>query len=72
MKANETVLLQKCIVNYIGVSAYLEIHNIQTNDRGLGNVTIGEGITTDDLSFVNWATGPYFIDYNNMSHENMF
>ena len=62
MKANETVLLQKCIVNDIGVSAYLEIYNIQTNDRGLGNVAIGEGITTDDLSLVNWATGPYFID----------
>ncbi|MFH0756351.1 MAG: fibrobacter succinogenes major paralogous domain-containing protein [Bacteroidota bacterium] len=61
-KANETVALQISIVNDLGVSSYLEIHNTQTNEFGLVNVAIGRGTSSDDLASVDWANGPYFID----------
>jgi len=62
VKANETVSLQISLIDDNGSSAYMEIHNTQTNQLGLVNVTIGQGTTTDDLSEVDWSTGPYFID----------
>ncbi len=59
---NETVLLQIKIVNDQGISSYEEIHNIVTNEFGYANVLIGKGATSDDLSSVDWAKGPYFLD----------
>jgi len=61
-KVNETLSLQIKIVDEFGASAYLEIHNTQTNEIGLVNVVIGEGTTTDDLSAVDWSAGPYFMN----------
>jgi len=60
--ANETVSLQISIVNDQGVSSYLEIHNVMTNEFGYANVIIGIGTSSDDLSSVDWANGPYFLD----------
>ncbi len=62
VKANETVSLQISIVNDIGAPVYLEIHNTVTTELGLVNLIIGEGTTSDDLSTVDWSSGPYFID----------
>jgi len=62
VKANETVSLQISIVDNNSTSVYLEIHNTQTNDLGLVNLIVGEGVTSDDLSSVDWASGPYFLN----------
>lgn len=62
VKANETVSLQISIVNDLGASVYLEIHNTTTSELGLVSLIIGEGTTSDDLSTVDWSNGPYFID----------
>lgn len=62
IRSNETVSLQISIANNIGMSQYLEVHNTQTNELGLVSVVIGEGTSTDDLSSVEWAYGPYFLD----------
>jgi len=62
VKANETVSLQVSLINDAGSSSYMEIHNTQTNQLGLVNLVIGEGVTSDDLSTVDWANGPYFLD----------
>ncbi|MFH0755936.1 MAG: collagen-like protein, partial [Bacteroidota bacterium] len=61
-KANETIALQISIVNDLGISSYLEIHNTKTNEFGLVNVAIGRGATSGDLSTVDWAMGPYFLE----------
>jgi len=62
VKVNETISLQTSIVDELGASAYLEIHNTETNEFGLVNVVIGEGTTSDDFSVVDWSAGPYFLD----------
>lgn len=61
-KANETVALQINIVNEQGVSSYIEIHNIVSTEHGYVNVIVGRGVSSDNLSSVDWASGPYFID----------
>ena len=62
IKANEPVALQISIVDEMGASAYMEIHNTQTNEFGLVNLVIGQGTTSGDFSMMNWSAGPYFID----------
>ena len=52
VKVNETISIQMSIVDELGTSAYMEIHNTQTNELGLVHVVIGEGTTSDDLSTV--------------------
>ena len=44
-----------------GSSVYSETHTTNTNGYGLVTLMIGTGTTTDDLSLVNWASGPYYI-----------
>jgi hypothetical protein len=44
-----------------GTAVYTETHGVLTNSQGLFHVEIGSGITTDDLSTINWSAGPYFI-----------
>ena len=64
IKANESVAIQISIIHghTDGPPVYLEIHNTTTSVLGLVNLVIGEGVTSDDLSTVDWANGPYFID----------
>ena len=62
VKANETVAVQLEIVNGEDVRAYMEIHNTQTNEFGIVNLIIGEGNTSYDLSSVDWANGPYYLE----------
>ena len=44
-----------------GSSVYSETHATSTNGYGLVTLMIGTGTTIDDLSLVNWASGPYYI-----------
>ena len=60
--ANETVSLQISIINEQGVSSYQEMHNVVTNEFGYANVIVGDGSSSDDLSSVDWAKGPYFLE----------
>jgi len=64
IKANESVAIQISIIHghTDGPPVYMEIHNTTTSELGLVNLVIGEGVTSDDLSTVDWANGPYFID----------
>lgn len=62
VKANETVSLQISLIDDAGSSAYIEIHNTQTNELGLINVVIGEGVTSEDLSVIDWSAKPYYLD----------
>ena len=59
---NETVTLQVSIIDSAGASVYTEMHDTQTNESGLVNVVIGQGTTSNDISLIDWANGPYFLD----------
>ncbi len=61
-KANETVAIQISLINDLGASSYMEVHNTQTNQLGLVNLVIGEGTSSNDLSTVDWSDGPYFLE----------
>ncbi len=45
-----------------GTEIFSETHSTSTNEHGLINLLIGEGDGTDDISTVDWAAGPYFIE----------
>ena len=60
--SNEIVSLQISIVNDISIPVYQETHNTETSNLGLVNLVIGDGVTSDDLSAVDWANGSYFLD----------
>lgn len=64
IKTNESVAVQISIIQGVvtGPSVYLEVHNTQTNELGIVNLIIGEGTTSDDMSTIDWSTGPYFLD----------
>ena len=44
-----------------GTAVYVEIHTPTSNENGLVSIEIGMGTTSDDLSTIDWSTGPYFI-----------
>ncbi|MEN8204292.1 MAG: fibrobacter succinogenes major paralogous domain-containing protein [Bacteroidota bacterium] len=60
--SNQSVLIHLSIVNQDGSQVYSESHDTQTNELGLVNVVIGQGSTTDQLSAVDWAEGPYYLE----------
>jgi len=64
VKSNETVVLQISIIHghTDGPPAYLEVHNTTTSELGMVNLIIGEGETSDDLSLIDWANGPYYLE----------
>ena len=64
VKANEAVAIQISIIHghTDGPPVYLEVHNTTTSALGMVNLVIGEGETSDDLSTIDWANGPYFLD----------
>jgi hypothetical protein len=43
-----------------GTVVFTEVHSLSTNANGLISLVIGDGIG-DDLSLVDWSSGPYFI-----------
>src|SRR6056297_2011300 len=44
-----------------GSPVYTETQAPTTNSNGLVSIEIGTGTTSDDLSTIDWADGPYFI-----------
>ncbi|MBK8805271.1 MAG: fibrobacter succinogenes major paralogous domain-containing protein [Bacteroidales bacterium] len=44
-----------------GKVVYIETQNPKTNINGLVSIEIGNGITSDNFSNIDWAMGPYFI-----------
>ena len=45
-----------------GSSVYSETFSVTSNNYGLVNLEIGNGITTDDFAAIDWANGPFFIE----------
>jgi len=45
-----------------GTPVYTEEFATTTNAYGLVNIEIGNGVTTDNFSAIDWANGPYFIE----------
>jgi len=54
----EIVILQ---TSPTGTPVYTEIHNATTNEYGLVTLKIGDGVTSDDLSTIDWGADDYFL-----------
>jgi len=54
----EIVILQ---TSPTGTPVYTETHNATTNEYGLVTLKIGDGVTSDDLSAVDWGADNYFM-----------
>ncbi|WP_372934176.1 hypothetical protein, partial [Mariniphaga sediminis] len=44
-----------------GIAVYIETQTPTSNANGLVSIEIGAGTSSDDLSTIDWANGPYFI-----------
>ena len=44
-----------------GTLVYSEEHQTTTNNYGLIALVVGEGASSDDMSLIDWNSGPYFI-----------
>lgn len=44
-----------------GTAVYTETQTVMTNDNGLVNLNIGNGVTTDSLNKLNWSAGVFFL-----------
>jgi hypothetical protein len=44
-----------------GTVVYTETFSVATNDVGVISLAIGTGNTSDDLSAIDWSSGPYFL-----------
>jgi len=44
-----------------GTAVYTETQTPTTNVNGLISIEIGAGVSSDDLSLVDWTDGPYFV-----------
>lgn len=66
IRANENIDIEVSIIQGTtdGTSKYSESHSSETNAHGLVNLRIGEGVTTDDFSTIEWSNGPFFISIN--------
>ena len=60
---NQAVAVQISIMQGTpnGAAVYMEVHAISTNANGLVSLMIGDGVSSDDLSLVDWSGGPYFL-----------
>ncbi len=45
-----------------GTEVYSEDHALTTDDRGLVNMVIGSGSSSDNFSTINWASNTYFLE----------
>lgn len=62
--ANQNIGIRMSILfgNVSGPSVYVETHNITTNDFGLLDLRIGEGIPVSGVfSAIDWSAGEYFV-----------
>lgn len=44
-----------------GPVIYHEMHSAVTNETGLVSLVIGQGVSGDDFSAIDWSSGPYFL-----------
>jgi hypothetical protein len=60
---NQAVAVQISILQGApnGTAVYTEVHSLNTNDNGLVSLMIGDGVTSDDFSAIDWGAGPYYI-----------
>lgn len=59
---NQDVGIKISILGKAGtLPEYTETHSVKTNDYGLINLNVGEGITSDDFTTIEWSEGEYFI-----------
>lgn len=60
---NQAVAVQISILQGApnGTAVYTEVHAVNTNDNGLISLMIGDGVTSDDFSTIDWGSGPYYI-----------
>jgi hypothetical protein len=60
---NQAVAVQISILQGApnGTAVYTEVHALNTNDNGLISLMIGDGVTSDDFSTIDWSGGPYFL-----------
>ncbi|TRX71720.1 kelch repeat-containing protein [Carboxylicivirga sp. M1479] len=61
--SNESVSLQLNLVkdSPSGIIIYSEMHVAQTNDYGLINLKIGEGLSNDVFGDIDWSSGQFFL-----------
>ena len=60
---NQAIAIQISILQSTpnGTSVYTEIHTLNTNDNGLVSLVIGDGVSGDDFSMIDWSAGPFFL-----------
>jgi len=60
---NQAVAVQISILQGApdGTAVYTEVHTLNTNDNGLISLPIGDGVTSDDFSTIDWSSGPFFL-----------
>lgn len=60
---NQAVAIQISILQGApnGTAVYTEVHALNTNDNGLVSLVIGDGVTSDDFSTIDWSSGPYYL-----------
>ena len=60
---NQAVAVQISIIQGTpgGTVVYSEVHSESTNVNGLVSLEIGNGVSGDDFSLINWSSGPFFI-----------
>lgn len=61
--SNRAISIQISILQGTPSSAavYTEFHMVNTNYNGLVSLEIGNGVSGDDFSLIDWSSGPYFI-----------
>jgi hypothetical protein len=60
---NQSVAIQLSILQTTpnGTSVYTEIHTLNTNANGLVSLEIGDGVSGDDFSLIDWSAGPFYL-----------
>jgi hypothetical protein len=60
---NQAVAVQISVIQGApnNAAVYMEVHSLSTNANGLVSLMIGDGISGDDFSLIDWSTGPFFL-----------
>ena len=60
---NQAIAIQISILQTTpnGTSVYTEVHTLITNANGLASLEIGDGVSGDDFSLIDWSAGPFYL-----------
>jgi len=58
---NEDINIRFSIIDQGSNVVYEETHSATTDDNGIVSVVVGEGISTDDFSAIEWNSGNFFL-----------